>query len=222
MNGLFSVDFPAVSSDLSAGSSEGTEVPHFKHGASKVCGKCWWLCAVSGNLRVSRTSIEELLVGMQKALAVYQVLEVSIVENNRAGRIKRREIIVTARAWTVRLQWRCIWCIDVRLIVYSIPKYSAPCLPDCVSSYRHKCFILKRRKTYKYLEYRLSQAIWSSTIQASSYQEKVLPRTSPWSHVVGGSLRSTTAAVDLRCKEQPPPGPTPTNSPLSLRRKIKV
>ncbi|KAK2982778.1 hypothetical protein RJ640_025194 [Escallonia rubra] len=57
-------------SNLATRSSEGTKVPHFHHGTGEVCVERCRTGAVSGDLRVCRTAAEELLVGVQQALAV--------------------------------------------------------------------------------------------------------------------------------------------------------
>lgn len=84
----FSIDCSAIGSDFSTASGEGIEARHFNHGAGEVIQKSCWVGAVSCNLGVRRTPIKELLVRMQEALVLHQVTEVSIVENDGAGRVE--------------------------------------------------------------------------------------------------------------------------------------
>lgn len=74
------VDPPAVLPDLPSGAGEGTDIAHLNHGGCKVGFKCVGILDVGPDKRVGGTAVEQLLVGVEEALLLDQVLEVVVVE----------------------------------------------------------------------------------------------------------------------------------------------
>ncbi|CAL5333951.1 unnamed protein product [Camellia sinensis] len=72
------------------------KVPHFHNGSGKVGVESCRAVAVSGDQRVGGTTIEELLVRMQEAFVGHQILEVSVVKDERGGGVECREVGVVA------------------------------------------------------------------------------------------------------------------------------
>lgn len=81
------VDPPAVLPYFSAGASEGTNVSHPDHGGGEIGEKGGRVGAVGTHYGVSGTTIEELLVGMDEALLLNEVLEVVVVKEPGSGEV---------------------------------------------------------------------------------------------------------------------------------------
>lgn len=84
-----SIRFPTVCSDLSACASERINVSQIHHRRGKVCKESVLIIAVCSNLGVCRTSVIQLLVGMEKALLAYEIIVIVVVKCGWSNGIQR-------------------------------------------------------------------------------------------------------------------------------------
>jgi hypothetical protein len=81
------IGLPAVFADFSAGASEGTDITHIHHGSCEVRKESVLIGTVGSNLRICRTSIKQLLVGVEKSLLASQITVILVVECGRGSHI---------------------------------------------------------------------------------------------------------------------------------------
>lgn len=79
----FLISFPAVDPDLPTGTRERTDVPHVHHGTGEVAEELGRVGVVGADLGVGGTSIEELLIRVQKPLLVHKISVVEVVKGGR-------------------------------------------------------------------------------------------------------------------------------------------
>lgn len=130
------VYLPAVFPYLSTWSSERTNVAHLHHRCTEIGEEfchVWW---IGGSLGVCWASIEQLLVRMQNALLVQQVLVVEIVKNIGCWGVKGGDVIVTSLVWTIWLQWCCKGCVNVSFAVNAVAEVDTSGLPNGVASWQ--------------------------------------------------------------------------------------
>lgn len=88
------VDPPTILPNLAVGASEGRNVSHLDHGLSKIKGERGRVGGVGADDGVGGSAIEELLVGVEEALLLKEVVEVGVVEEGGTLKIKRSQIVV--------------------------------------------------------------------------------------------------------------------------------
>lgn len=133
LNGMNSVGFPAILPNLSIWTRQRAEITHFHHSTCKIRSKGRRIWTISVDYRICWTSIEELLVWVQKSFLALQVLKVIIVKCGRSA-IKWSKIAIATTLRTVSLQWCCKCAIYIGIIINSVPESRAPSLPNCVTS----------------------------------------------------------------------------------------
>lgn len=113
-----SITTPAVSSDLSISSSKRTDISHLYHGSSEITQKSCIIGTVTPNLSIGRSTIEELLIRMEKSALIHKVLIVIISKLIRALYVKRSQVCVTTRSWTICLTSSSECRVYVGVIIY--------------------------------------------------------------------------------------------------------
>lgn len=128
------VHFPAIQSDLAAGSGQRADVPHLDHRRDEVGGEGRAARAVCAHQRVLRPAVEQFLVGVEEAALRHQVLVVRVVELCRGLDVERGEVAVAARLRARLLAERGEGRVDVGVVVDVAAEGGAPRLPDGVGA----------------------------------------------------------------------------------------
>ena len=100
MEDLFLVDPPAVLPDLSAGPSQRRDVPHLDHPHHEVLEEGALAADVLLDQRVGGAAVEELLVRVQDAPLLDEVLVVVVLEGARGLQVQWRQVVVAGAGGT--------------------------------------------------------------------------------------------------------------------------
>ena len=134
---VWSIDHPAIRSDLPIGPSERTDVAHLHHGSSKIPQKGSIIATVGPHKGILGATIEKLLVRLEKATLVDKVSVVVVVKTGWGERVKRGKVGVPSRGRTIGTSWGGKVWINVGFIVYASSEELALGLAYCVPSWEH-------------------------------------------------------------------------------------
>lgn len=136
-NTSWSIHNPAIPSDLPTGPSEGTNIAQLHHGSSKVPKECSIVATVGPHKGILRPTIEENLVGVEKAAAVNEVGEVIVVEAVGGEGVERGQVGVPTGGRAIGFSGGGEVGVYVGFVVYAVPEELALCLAYCVASREH-------------------------------------------------------------------------------------
>lgn len=130
------VDPPAIISNLSSGSSEGPDISHLDHASNKIWSEGVFIGAIGTDYWISGSSIEQLLIRMEQAPLVNQVLVIIVLKTCRSLQIKWCQVVVPRARSTWAVWPSCLsqGTVYGGLIIYACPKVCASCLSNCVGT----------------------------------------------------------------------------------------
>lgn len=88
------IGLPAILPNLPIGSSERFDISHLDDGADKVRTEGVVAVAVGAHYGISGPTIEQLLIRVEEAFVLDEVLEVVVVKGSRGLKIKWGQVVV--------------------------------------------------------------------------------------------------------------------------------
>ena len=85
----------AVLPYLPVGTRQRCNITHLDHACHKICEKCALATNIRLDLCVGGSTIEELLIRVQKSLFANKVLVVVVLKDSRVLQVQRCQVVVT-------------------------------------------------------------------------------------------------------------------------------